>query len=139
MSGLFKKISQNLLSHGLGQQDFSCVHDSQINFTSTFSPNLKIQEPMNISTMCQRHVNIIFPSLFYLFPNSCMEIIHVVPQPESISCQSIFLKRIISLANTVTTLIQFLSFYLQLVLWYSHFLIIHPLHGLRSARIFLSK
>lgn len=59
-----------------------------INFTSTFSPNLKIQESMTISTMCSKDMSIIFLSLFYLFLSSCTGTIHVVSKSESTSCQS---------------------------------------------------
>lgn len=88
-----------------------------VNFNSSFSPNLKIQELMNILT-CPTGMWIIFlsePALFAMLPTSCMATVHMVPRSESTSCQSDSLRRPISLMDTATLLPQFLSFYSLLV------------------------
>lgn len=76
---------------------------------------------MNISTTCPKSMLIIFLSnklvLFLAFPMSGIGTIHAVPKSESTSCQSYFLNRavFISLTGTAIILIQFLSFYSQLL------------------------
>lgn len=88
-----------------------------VNFNSSFSLNLKIQEPMNISTTCPKDMWIIFlsePALFPVLPIHAWQLLYGSSVRKH--ALSIFLlRRPISLMDTDTLLPQFLAFYSLLV------------------------